>query len=58
MAKDKLWFEGKKTHTIIFTEEDLTTVLKAIESRCAGTFAENKNEFDVVKTRILIQMRN
>ena len=46
MAKKKetkLWFEGEKTYNIIFTDEDLRTVLSALEKLSAGHFAEKQN---------------
>ena len=55
--KEKLWFEGEKTYNLILTEDDLKSVLKALEQLSAGHFAEKQNEFDVVKTRIYFQMR-
>ncbi len=61
MAKKKetkLWFEGEKTYNIIFTDEDLRTVLSALEKLSAGHFAEKQNEFDKVKTRIYFQIQD
>ncbi|MBU1067640.1 hypothetical protein KKE60_07615 [Patescibacteria group bacterium] len=55
--KEKLWFEGKKTYNLILTEDDLKSVLKALEQLSNGHFTEKQNEFDVVKTRIYFQMR-
>ena len=56
--ENKLWFEGKKTYKIILTEEDLSSVLKALEKLSAGHFADQQNEFDVAKTRIYFQIRD
>ncbi len=53
---NKVWFEGEKTRTIIFTEEDLNIVLKTLDILSNGHFADTQNEFDRVKTRILFQM--
>jgi len=53
----KLWFEGKKTYNIIFTDEDLRIVLLALEKLSPGHFTEKQNEFEKVKTRIYFQMR-
>ena len=54
--KDKLWFEGQKTYDILFTEDDLRTVLLALEKQSGGFHHEDWNEFDKAKTRILFQM--
>jgi hypothetical protein len=54
---DKIWFKGKKTHHIIFTDEDIEVVLRALTTLGAGSFAKTLNEFDVAKARIYIQLR-
>lgn len=53
---NKVWFEGKKTVALIFTEEDLDVLMRALNKLGAGSFAEDVNEFDKLKTRVYFQL--
>jgi len=49
---DKLWYDGKKTKTIIFTEEDLSVALNAL-AICEKSI---EDRYHAVATRIMFQM--
>lgn len=55
--ESKVWYEGQKTYNIIFTEEDIRNTLIALGKCGSGGFGGKQNEFDIVKTRILFQMK-
>jgi hypothetical protein len=60
MVKDKLWFEGEKHYTIIITDDDMKTLMRAIgEAEQARRFKGNDNIDDLkrLETRIYFQMR-
>jgi hypothetical protein len=53
---EKMWFEGVKHETLIFTEEDLGVVLRLLDERRVGlSMSREKNEFDRVFDRIMFQ---
>ena len=57
--KPKIWWEGEKTYTIIFTDEDITVVLKYLamaKGRNLSPETESEKEADRVLSRIYFQM--
>ena len=42
---------------IILTEEEWIKVIQLVEQKSAGHFANNQNEYDAIKTKMLFQLR-
>jgi hypothetical protein len=49
---EQIWFQGRSTKTIIFVEEDLKTVLKAL----AILTKDDTDEYKRASTRIYFQL--